>query len=203
MSRTVEAAHREVLSLLPEGFVWPGPDSVLGAILKPFAEEIVAVEAAAEAMLEQIDPRTATDCLEDFERVLGADPCGRDVTAMSEPDRQALAHQRWTARGGQSIAYFEALAAKRGVQITIEEVHPSEADRLRAGDELVNSPEQFIWRVVMVGLSDVECDIRRAKPAYTEVVFTYLPPTPPPEPRPLTFNGDPLRLLGSPLTLPA
>jgi len=196
MSRSEQAVHQELLSLLPSGWVWPrGADSNIAAMLAPMAGEIAVLEATAQAMMEEVDPRTAVACLPDFERVLGADPCGRDPSSMSLPDRQRLAHQRWTARGGQSIPYYIALAAKHGVGITIEEAHTSQAGVLRAGDELVESPEQFVWVVKLAlgtwevfragesgggdrlydyDLSDIECDIRRAKPAHTEVVFRYL-----------------------------
>jgi uncharacterized protein YmfQ (DUF2313 family) len=196
MSRSETIVHRELLSLLPPGWIWPRDEgSLLAALLKPLAGEIAALEATAEAMLEEIDPRTAVLCLPDFERVLGADPCGRDPSTLSLPRRQELAHQRWTARGGQSIAYFVDMAAKRGVSITIEEAHVSQAGAMQAGDEVVSSPEQFVWRVLLslsnpiiftagastagellydFDLSDIECDIRRAKPAHTEVVFVYL-----------------------------
>jgi uncharacterized protein YmfQ (DUF2313 family) len=88
-----------------------------------------------------------------------------------------------------------ALAARRGVAITIVENRLSIADAAQAGDELIESPEQFAWTVELallgetvakvdeaqagdllldIILSDVECDIRRAKPAHTEVAFRYI-----------------------------
>ncbi len=194
MSRSETTVHRELLSLLPPGWIWSRDEgSLLAALLKPLAGEIAAVEAVAEAMLDEVDPRTAVLCLDDFERVLGPDPCGRDPSTLTIARRQELAHQRWTGRGGQSIPYFVALAAKRGVAITIEEARILTAGD-EAGSELVNSPEQFVWRVPLTltnpvvltaggeagellydfDLSDIECDIRRAKPAHTEVVFAYL-----------------------------
>jgi uncharacterized protein YmfQ (DUF2313 family) len=196
VSRSAEVAHREILSLIPEGWIWPrGETSGLAAVLKPLAGELAAIEATAEAMLDEVDPRTATLCLADFERVLGADPCGRDPQAFTIAERQQLAHQRWTARGGQSIAYFTELAAKRGFTIEIEEVHPSVCGRAVCGDELIRTPEQFVWTVklpttetviaetgkseagnllVEYRVADIECDIRRARPAHTEVIFRYV-----------------------------
>lgn len=198
MSRSAEDAHQELLSLLPPGWLWPraGDGSLIGAILQAPATLFAEIEAVAEEMMDEVDPRTATVCLGDFERVLGADPCGRDPLTLSVSDRQQLAHQRWTARGGQSIAYFVDYAAKRGVTITIDEFRVTRAGRARAGDRLVSHPEQFVWRVnVPLGnwriaragravagdrtyqfaLADIECDIRRLKPAHTEVSFRYLP----------------------------
>lgn len=197
MSRSAEHAHEELMSLLPPGWIMPRPGdgSLLGAILKAPATLFAEIEGVAEEMIEQIDPRTATHTLEDFERVLGPDPCGRDTAGMSVADRQQLAHQRWTARGGQSIAYYTALAARRGVTITVYEPRVSRAGKMRAGQRLVNHPEQFTWvvrlalgkwrnfragrnvaghRLYSFDLSDIECDIRRLAPAHTRVVFHYL-----------------------------
>lgn len=196
MSRAADTVHREMLSLMPPGWIWPrGEDSQFAAILRPIAAEVADLEATAEAMLEEVDPRTAVLTIDDFERVLGPDPCGRDPGALALADRQQLAHQRWTGRGGQSVAYFVELAAKRGYTIEIEEVHPSVCGHAVCGDELVRTPEQFIWRVLLgetetviaeagkseagnllveYRLADIECDIRRERPAHTEVIFSYV-----------------------------
>lgn len=200
MSRSREDVQRDLVGLAPQGWVWPhsaqnAPESQFETLFKPLSQGIADIEALAEAMMAEIDPRTATLLLPDFERVLGPDPCGRDPSSMSLEQRRQLAHQRWTARGGASIPYFVALAAKRGVTIAIVENRTSQADAAVAGDELIESPEQFCWTVelallgetvakvdesqagdLLLGiiLSDVECDIRRAKPAHTEIAFRYI-----------------------------
>lgn len=199
MSRSIDEVQDGILANAPTGWVWPhvaagASESLFEALFKPLASGLSALEATAEAMMEEIDPRTANLLLPDFERVLGPDPCGRDPSTMSLEQRRTLAHQRWTARGGASIPYFIGLAAKRGVAITISENRVSYAGELVAGEELVETPQQFIWTVnlALLGetlfavddgqagdrlydliLSDVECDIRRLKPAHTEVVFNY------------------------------
>ncbi|NIX75378.1 YmfQ family protein [Microvirga terricola] len=196
MSRSDDAALEELLSYVPPGWVWPrGEDTLLAALLWPLAAGIAIIEKQAEDMMAEIDPRTAVHCLPDFERVLGPDPCGRDPSTMSLNERQMLAHSRWTARGGQSIPYYVDQAAKQGVPITVKEFKPSEADLLCADDELIEDPEQFAWVVELALtkiteftageseandylyetlLSGVECDIRRAKPAHTDVAFSYV-----------------------------
>lgn len=196
MSRSEDQVLDELLSELPPGWIWRRDrDSVIAALLTPLAGGIADVEELAEAMLEEVDPRNASACLTDFERVLGPDPCGRDTSNMALGDRRQLAHQRWTGRGGASRAYFIDLAAKRGVTITISENRATHAGELECGDELVDYPEQFIWTVHLAGITDeslfevdegqagdrlydltindIECDIRRLKPAHTEVVFDY------------------------------
>ncbi|SIP96425.1 putative phage tail protein [Bosea sp. TND4EK4] len=200
MSRSAEQVQADLIAHAPRGWVWPqaapvAKPSLFETLFKPLAKRIAALEETAEAMLEEIDPRTATLLLPDFERVLGPDPCGRDPGTMSLEQRRQLAHQRWTARGGASISYFVGLAAKRGVAIAIVENRVSMADAAVAGDELIESPEQFCWTVELallgeivakvnesqagdllldITLSDVECDIRRAKPAHTDVAFRYI-----------------------------
>ncbi len=200
MSRSIDQVQEGVLAKAPSGWVWPhiapaATESLFEALFKPLAIGLADIEATADAMMEEIDPRTANLLLPDFERVLGPDPCGRDPSTMSLEQRRQLAHQRWTARGGASIPYFIGLAAKRGVTITIVENRTSQADAAVAGDELIESPEQFIWTVELallgetvarvdesqagdllldIILSDVECDLRRAKPAHTEIAFRYI-----------------------------
>lgn len=200
MSRSKEQAQADLVALAIRGWVWPHcaqgeTDSLFEALFKPLAAGQANVELLAEQMIEEIDPRTATLLLPDFERMLGPDPCGRDPSTMSLAQRRQLAHQRWTARGGASIPYFTALAARRGVAISIVENRVTIADAAQTGDELIESPEQFVWTVELallgetvakvdeaqagdllldIILSDVECDIRRAKPAHTEVAFRYI-----------------------------
>jgi len=195
MSRSEDQVLDELLANLPPGWIWRRDrDSMIAALLTPLAGGLAELEELAEEMLREVDPRLASVCLPDFERVLGPDPCGRDPSTMSLSDRRQLAHQRWTARGGASRAYFIELAAKRGIAITISENRVSYAGEMVAGDELIEPPEQFIWTVHLAFteeslfeagegqagdrlydliISDIDCDIRRLKPAHTEVVFDY------------------------------
>lgn len=195
MSRSADQVLAEMLALLPSGWAWPRDDrSLLAAVLRPMATGIAEVEAAAEAMMAEVDPRTAQAALVDFERLLGADPCGRDLTALPLPERRRVAHARYTARGGASRSYFAQLAADYGTPITITELVPSQIGRSAISDELVTGSEAFTWVVTLplgewtvakvgesaVGdrlydfkLSDLECEIGRRKPAHTDALFYY------------------------------
>lgn len=195
MSRTSLQVLDEVHAVGPGGWGFPGRDTLYAAIMSGFTEGVAKLEATAEALFEETDPRTASLCLSDWERVLGPDPCGRDLASMSVTERRDLAHQRLTARGGASIAYFIALAARRGVAITITENRCSVTDELECDGELIEPPEQFVWTVTLplagdllfevddgaagdllydITLSDIECDLRRLKPAHTEIAFRYI-----------------------------
>lgn len=190
LGETIAASLR---GKLPKGWALrrtPVLDTLLSVIAGPLA----AAEADAAALMDEVDPRQAVCLLPDFERVLGPDPCGRDLSGLTLDQRQQLAHQRWTGRGGQSIPYFVSLAAKRGVAIEIEEFWPTTAGVDEAGEELIGEGEQFTfvahvplideWDFHAGGntagetlggltLSDIECDLRRVKPAHAQIVFSY------------------------------
>jgi uncharacterized protein YmfQ (DUF2313 family) len=194
--RSPAQAQAELLALSPGGWAWnPDPQGIWGTMLLPLAAEISRVEAAAEAMLPESAPLTSVNLLPDYERVLGPDPCAAAPTLLA--DRQRLAHRRWVATGGQSIAYFVGLAAAQGIAVTITE-HPV----FQAGASVCNgascgaSPSQFYWTVnlplsrtvlsVCAGAacggascgafegSGLECPIGREAPAHTQVIFNYL-----------------------------
>lgn len=201
MSRSADQVLAEMLSLLPSGWAWPHDagepaqaGSLLTALLRPMATGIAELEAAAEAAMAEVDPRTAAAALADFERLLGADPCGRDISALDSAARRRIVHGRYTARGGASRDYFGALAAALGTDITITEAIASQAGQMQAGDELVGAADAFVWVVTLpLGAwdefrageagagdmlysftpSDLECEIRRRAPAHTEPVFAY------------------------------
>ncbi len=196
MSRAADQVLAYLLSdLVPPGSIWPrDPDSWLAELLYPWAAELARVEASMEALLEESDPRSASNLLSDYERVLGPDPAGRDSGALTLGERRQLAYQRWVARGGASVAFFVALAAALGVAITITEIRRRPAGVLRAGQSLISHPEQFVWVVKLAQTSVtrfragasragdalgklrhsfIENVLRTYKPAHTTVVFSY------------------------------
>lgn len=198
MSRSSEIILQEALSLLPTGWAWPRSDdteSVLSVLLNVFAQGLADLELLAEQCFQEIDPRTANECIDDFERVLGRDPCISDFDTLSLSKRQQIAHMRWTARGGASIAYFVHLADLYGIQIEVSEFTTSQADWLCADDELIEDPCQYLWEVTIPSLlddeefyaddsvagdrlwdfevSDIECILNRVKPAHTQIIFRY------------------------------
>ncbi|NLS00172.1 DUF2313 domain-containing protein [Rhizobium sp. P38BS-XIX] len=195
MARSVTTVLASIIGKLAPGWALGFRDGILDTVLSSGAERIAEAEAEAEALMVETDPRSAVNLLSDFERVLGPDPCGRDLDPLSLEDRQRLAHQRWTATGGQSIPYMVSVAQKLGVPITIEEFWPSVAGRLRAGQRLRPQGSQFVYRVNIPGLitvvnfragasvagnrlgtfklSNIECELRRIRPGHTDIVFKY------------------------------
>lgn len=195
MSRSQASILQSLIGKLPRGFALGNRGGVLDAILDAIAKLLATSENEAEQLMAEIDPRTANVLLPDFERVLGPDPCGRDLGNQSLQQRQRRAHQRWIAQGGASIPYFIKLAESLGHTIEIEEFWPSKAGVLLAGQPLVAEGEQFTWRIKLqlisewvfragvnqagqplggIEISDLECELRRLKPAHTQLVFSYV-----------------------------
>ena len=182
-------------SLLPRGRAWSAtPGGTLENLLTAMAEELVRIDVrASRDLLNELDPRTTNELLSDWERVCGLpDPCLGTTGTLS--DRRSNIVSKLTSRGGQSRAYFIAVAAAIGFTITISEFHPFQVGRSVVGDALTNGDWVFAWQVntesdtidlFRVGYSAVgdplstsradalECVINRLKPAHTVVLFNY------------------------------
>jgi uncharacterized protein YmfQ (DUF2313 family) len=195
-ARSKAAVLADLLSLLAPGRAWPRMAAAnLVKLLSALAAAIARLEALVATLRTEINPASADAMLEDFERVLGPDPCGLDDGAGALSVRRLQAWRRWTRKGGASVAYFVALAAAYGITISVETTWILQCgDELGDNDEIVNSPEQYVWKVNVplvwetdaecgatvcgdplgdLGLSPVECLIRRYKPAHTTVLFSY------------------------------
>jgi len=77
MSRPQEIIKQSLIAKLPPGFALAKRGGVIDALYTGFAGAFADGEKAAEDMLVEINPRSANYLLEDFERVLGPDLCGR------------------------------------------------------------------------------------------------------------------------------
>lgn len=166
--------------LLPPGRAWSrDPDSVLGRLLAGLAEEPARIEGRLWQLLDEADPRTAIELLVDWERLVGLDGAGGSIA-----ERQRAVAAKIAFRGGQSIAYFVAIAAGLGFAVTIDEFTPSYVGGMRAGDRLASVDWCFAWRVRVLGgvggampsafvAAALERTIRDAAPAHTLVHFTY------------------------------
>lgn len=188
---------RQLQALLPPGPAWPkDDDAALTRLLDALAAELARVDGRANGLLEEADPRTTAEFLEDWERVAGLpSPC---VAAMDRPqsqgERVASLVGKLTSLGGQSIAYFVGLAASLGYRITISEYMPFRVGRGRCGDALCGEEWQFVWAVnagattvtpFLVGRSAAGdplaawgnarllCEFERLKPAHTTIIFRF------------------------------
>lgn len=189
---TVEQYLAELQALLPLGSAWPRErDATLTLTLLALAEEFVRVDARAEQLIEEADPRTTLELLPEWERAAGLpDPCVA-VDQITAQRRLGLV-ARLTARGGQSPQFYIELAAALGYEIAITEYQPHDVED-DVDEPLYGDAWQFEWLVTAPGEQLVEftvddpvddslggfgnqrleCVITRARPAHTHVSFEY------------------------------
>lgn len=195
------ADHSAVLrQLLPRGPVWDfAPDGAMAGLLMGLAEEFARFDQRVLDLMEEADPATALETLDDWERVAGLpDACTGEPDNVGE--RQVALVQKLVGIGGQRPADLIEIAARIGYEIDIEEFEPMRVGA-RSGDRCENEAWAFAFRVDVqpfdgVGMTDslahaevgdpvgtrirgfgsldLECVIRRAAPAHCRVIFAYL-----------------------------
>src|SRR5215813_1532579 len=194
---TVEDFHALLMDLLPRGAAWPRlPETVLWRFWYVPAGEYFRVHASDCKLLAESFPCGATELLPEWAAMVGLpDECTTDWPPPLAVQR-AMICAKLAARGGQSRAYFIALAAAYGFHITISEHDPPwtiGCGVLCAGLYIgvpgywwtVHSaqfPITFItvgcWHLcdplyTAEGAELLECIIRREAPAHTIVTFAY------------------------------
>jgi uncharacterized protein YmfQ (DUF2313 family) len=194
MALTTEDYLAQMQNHLPPGPAWPRDiESLTTKLLTSFSEEYARIDARINDLLDEIDPQTTLELLPDWERILGLpDECVE--TAQTIQQRRAAVLAKLRNQGGQSRAYFIALAAYLGFEITITEFTPFRAGISAVGDPLCGTDWWYAWRVnapettsvfFRVGSSAVgeplqsfgnellECVFSRLKPAHTNIIFAY------------------------------
>lgn len=189
------AAYRhQLVSLLPRsafGAFNVEAESKVSAVIGAIAMELARVDERAGDLINESDPRTISETLPEWEAMLGLpDPCVPFEQSTAQRIQAVVA--KYIARGGQSPAYFVAVAAALGFVITITEFHRFTANS-RADESCWGSAWAFAWQVnapeASVQYFDanssaddpaawwsneiLECVMRRLKPAHTTVVFAY------------------------------
>lgn len=122
---TAEDYYDQLCALLPPGPVWYMEQSVVAqGMLHAWAEELARLYNRTLALIEEADPRNTLELLADYERVFGLPTdCMADQVLTLE-QRRAMLVSQMVSVGGQSSAYFIALAKAAGYIITITEIKP-------------------------------------------------------------------------------
>jgi uncharacterized protein YmfQ (DUF2313 family) len=184
--------HAELLQrLLPAVAVAPNGAALLAELR---AEGAALDLAEGQQILAEADPRSTALLLTDWERVYGLpEACiVQSGVAQSIAERRAALVAKVAMRGGQSRAFFIALAASIGYAITITELFPENTEH---NTEVAVMDEQyrFIWQVnaalyslreetteddtemalAVWGNQLLQCVLNRYKPAHTYILFSY------------------------------
>ena len=184
-----------ILNLLPTGFAWnKGVNSNLSKLAKAIGNEFARFDQRKNDLLNEADPRSASELLEDWERNFGLpDECGASDRTYLERRSQLL--QKFTSRGGQTPSFFKQVIKDLGFDAEIVEHRPFKAGS-KAGDQITNTKDwRFTFTVTLppslfykfkagqgkageplaVYRDDsVKCIIDRIKPAHTFARYSFV-----------------------------
>lgn len=188
--RTAEQYADQLRALLPTGPAWD-PERVpeVSQVMDRLARELARIDARAFDLLNEMDPNTVSELVPDWEAVMNLpDPCLG--LKPSFEDRRLSVRQRLVAVGGQTPAFYVAIAVGQGYpNATVTEYRAARMGRSRFGVAHFGTwAVQFMWRLNTGGRqrlgrrfgasqwgerfgvnpgTAIECLIRRAAPAHT------------------------------------
>ena len=176
------AYARQLKQLLPPGGLWSlVQDSVLSKLLLGVADELVRIDGRAQDLLNEWDPRAATETLEDWEFALGITP----VTGATTAERRLLCATKLLARGGATPLYFAFLAVSMGFVVGAIAYPAAHVWRMPINLATSTSPFGLVTQEFRAGASrapdrlnswtvpELENEINRLKPAHTRALFVY------------------------------
>lgn len=193
MARTAQDFAGLIERTLPGGHAWPTePGTTFAELLEALAVTFSDVDAAAARMLLEFDPRTATELMPEWLEALGLPgDCMGTLSTLEEKRRVAGA--KLGAYGGQTVAYFVAVAASLGFPVTVEE-----AKVFSIGDDCglpcYGDGWEHVWIIIaphdqtafflagqgVIGdplatfaTLPLECLLQELKPAHTVLFFRY------------------------------
>jgi uncharacterized protein YmfQ (DUF2313 family) len=182
-----------MLALGRRGRAWSmDPGTVRVAVMTGLAQHYVRSGARTVNLITDAFPASTIELLPEWEASLGLpDPCSDQPQTLQQ--RQAAVLSRFIGAGGQTIAYYTAVASALGYAITITEFVPFRAGASCAGTPCgdayahtwqVNAPtftvgsfragasaagEPLRWW----GNTALQCTLRSLAPAHTTLLFSY------------------------------
>ncbi len=164
---------RALQALLPRGAAWPrDSDATLTAAIRGLAGIYAYTNQRANNLLVVAFPATVDDMLPEWNETLGL-PAATGYTGSDLSTQQAQVVAALTDSGGQSAAYFIALAARLGLTITINGYRPWTVDD--PVDAPIYGPAwAHAWQVSATADGDysaLHALFERYKPAHTTIVW--------------------------------
>lgn len=191
---SVDDFHAALWNLMPRGRAWAKePGSVQDQVLASLAPSHQRLCAASLGLISDAFPATAIDMIPEWQLTLGLpDPCAGPAPTLIQQRQQIVA--RFADDGGQSAAYFEALAATLGYQITITNNAPFRCGQSACNQQLGGQEWSFSWVVhapsytvnpflagqsaagdplSSTGNAVLECELQERSPAHTVLQFDF------------------------------
>jgi uncharacterized protein YmfQ (DUF2313 family) len=140
----LEKYKRLIRGLFPTGWAWRfnfGSD--FEALVEGLANEPCRIEERGFKFLDEMDPNTTFEMLDDWERLLGIpDECTPEDRDLSIFERRVRVLQKLTTGGGQNEDFYILVAQQLGYDIGVIDVEDFKDFRVgeaRVGDALNNS----------------------------------------------------------------
>lgn len=160
-------------ALFPRGLAWPRDASATqAALLTGLAPSLHRVNADANQLLVDAFPATVDAMLPEWNATLGL-PGATGYTGSDLPTQQGQVVTALTDSGGQSAAYFIALAARLGLTITINGYRPWTVDD-PVDWPIYGEAWAHVWRVSATAPGDytaLHALFERYKPAHTHILW--------------------------------
>lgn len=146
--------YRQLIQdLLPRGHLWEVlSQPKLKALLESMAVELARVDDRGQDALLEVDPRTTTELISDWERLVGLPDECTPIGATLEERRQ-LVLRKYTSVGGLSAAYYEFLTEQLGYPSVVTDWRQFQVGRSRVGERLTNDFEEPFVVGMTVGQS--------------------------------------------------
>lgn len=180
--------ERVLRQLLPPGKLFDelAADSLLAKLLKGLSLEFERVDARARDAVAEMDPRTATETLDMWERALGLPDVRVPVLPSTTAGRRAAIALKLVMRGAQNETAYRALIEACGWELL--DVHKVWSTRqpFRAGDRAMGRAYGLRWAMTVefiVGneavdalpLADLTRVLQHTMQAHAYALVTYGP----------------------------
>ncbi len=174
---------RQLKALMPPGVLYNvEPDSVLSRLFEGIADELTRVNARGGDLINESDPRTATETLSDWETLLGLpDERVLEIPA-TDAERRVAITQKYITREGQNETFFRELCAACGYPVITINRFVNSVLRVgfRVDDRVYDSLYAYTIQIVLdtpttgaLSVADFERVIRHVTHAHITVMFTY------------------------------
>lgn len=124
---TVSPYGRMLRALFPPGRAFDLEiGSTISETTEALAVELQRVEDRGDDLMNEVDPRTADETLDDWDRTLGLPDVEVPVIPSDAPTHRVAITAKYTARGGQNYAFFAAVVAACGYTLASIEAFSGE-----------------------------------------------------------------------------
>jgi uncharacterized protein YmfQ (DUF2313 family) len=184
ISFSQESYVRMLMELLPRGPAFTREqDGAVRKAMKAIADELARIDARGVDLLDESDPRTADETIEDWERILSL-PDDRVLTIPATlAERRVAITQKYVGRGGQNYEFYELLCAACGYTLISIDLFAGDG-LFREGDRVDSRCYDEVFAYAMrlnletpsgaaLSQADFQRVVRHATHSHIQVMFTY------------------------------